>query len=170
MTISTEAPRVPVKACFRFVPGPERGLSGPLAGLVAGLADITANASVYAILPYIPLPPGQKAADMVAVLYPDGTRDVGHYPTLIKESKSAGEAQYAALLRDMEERGGYEVTPIEATQIDALMRRAERAIGDESPTVDDDSSESVIEVEDIVIEGTIGGSVGWTDGFVEDWA
>lgn len=183
MTTTIEATRTPtpVKVVFRIK---ERtvlsstAITGELADLVkrmSGFATDTdsdhvedvAEERLFAILPYHPLPEGEKSKDMVAVMLADGTREVHHWSTLIKDTKDAEPEQYASFMADME-NNGYEVEPITARQVNALLRRAERPVVSAERQADEDT----FEVEDIYLEGSITGDLdsSFSSSFTEDWA
>jgi len=180
-TIQTRTP-TPVKVVFRYTPRTvlsSTAITGELADLVkrmSGFATDTGTDTVedvqdelvWAILPYHPLPEGEKSNDMVAVLLADGTREVHHWPTLIKDTTEATPEQYARMMADMEDNG-YEVEPITARQVNALLRRAERPVvsAERQASTDED-----FEVEDISIDGSFTGDLdAWNNStFQEDWA
>jgi len=181
-TTTIEATRTPTPVKVVFRASKRQGASaitGPLADLVRQMSnlsakDTTGNAvntkkegGVFAILPYHPLPPGQKTDDMVAVMMPDGTREVKHWPSIIKDSVDAEPDAYAPFMADME-NNGYEVEAIIARQVNALLRRAERPVVSAERQADEDT----FEVEDIYLEGSFTGDLdsSFSSGFTEDWA
>ena len=103
---------------------------------------------------------------MVAVLHPDGSRSVAHWPTMIRDTQQTTEDDYSQFLEDMVAHG-YEPEVIEANQVNALLRRAERKVASK---VDDE--QPTFEVENISIEGSITGDLdSWNNStFQEDWA
>lgn len=181
MTTTIEATRTPTPVKVVFRASKKQGASaitGSLADLVRQMSnlqakDTTGNAvntkegGLFAILPYHPLPAGQKTDDMVAVLMPDGSREVKHWPSIIKDSVDAEPDAYASFMADMEDNG-YEVEPITARQVNALLRRAERPVVSAERQADEDT----FEVEDIYLEGSITGDLdsSFSSTFTEDWA
>lgn len=119
-----------------------------------------------ALLPYVPLPPGEKSRDMVAALNARGERIIVHWPSVIKDTRPTTIEEQAPLLADMV-RHGYAVEVIGARQVDALRRRAEIPIDAAEP---EDDVDSTVEVESFTINGTISGEVGFGSGFTEEWA
>lgn len=178
-TIEATRTPTPVKVVFRFRPRTvlsSTAITGDLADLVKRMSGFATDSDtveevdderLFAILPYHPLPAGEKSKDMVAVLMPDGSREVHHWPTLIKDTKDAEAHQYGPLMADMESNG-YEVEPITARQVNALLRRAERPVVSAERQADEDT----FEVEDIYLEGSIAGDLdsSFSSTFTEDWA
>jgi len=124
------------------------------------------ESTVMALLPYVPLAPGEKSRDMVAALNARGERIIVHWPSVIKDTRPCTTEEQSPLLTDMVQHG-YAVEVIGARQVDALRRRAEISIDAAEPEDDDDST---IEVESFTINGTISGEVGFGSGFTEEWA
>ena len=167
--------KIPVKVVFRQS-APIGGISGPLAG---AMVDAFNKPQVMAIMPYHPLPDGMKGNDMVAMLSEGGERDMVHYPTIIKNTVPSTPEHYNNLLHEMGELGGYEVTIIQCTNIDHLLRRAERTNGDKAPeelVTGESDDDAEFEVEEIVIEldivnDDLDTDAGFdSDEFKEEWA
>ena len=166
----------PIKVVFRKSKSKARSggaaVSGILSAEVIARFNLDASAvgaeceGLVALLPYHPLSPGQKSKDMVAVLHPDGSRSVAHWPTMIRDTQQTTEDDYSQFLEDMVAHG-YEPEVIEANQVNALLRRAERKVASK---VDDE--QPTFEVENISIEGSITGDLDtWNNStFQEDWA
>jgi hypothetical protein len=149
------------------------GISGH--DLMAGLLRASLppqESTVMALLPYVPLPPGEKSRDMVAALNARGERVIVHWPSVIKDTRPSTMDEHGTLLADMLQHG-YAPEVIEARQVDALRRRAEvpmdapEAEPEAEPEIEDDTT---VEVESFTINGTIGGEVGFGSGFTEEWA
>ena len=157
---TTQPPRVPVKVVFRKT-APIGGVSGLLA---AGHEKDYNTSQVMAILPYQTLLDGLKGNDMVAMVSKGGERLVVHYPTIINNTQPAEPSDYQDLLDEMQNLGGYEVTVIEATNIDHLLRRADREVCDEIV-----SEEITIDL-DIVNDDIDSKSGVDSDSFQEEWA
>lgn len=168
-TLSTPDAPEQVIAVFRIAKAGESpdGIGGHdmMASLVRASLP-PQESTVMALLPYVPLPPGEKSRDMVAALNARGERIIVHWPSVIKDTRPTTIEEQAPLLADMV-RHGYAVEVIGARQVDALRRRAEIPIDAAEP---EDDVDSTVEVESFTINGTISGEVGFGSGFTEEWA
>lgn len=178
MAMSNEEPRIPVKVVFRIGENPMRGA---ITGMIAQRIEDSLVDPVYAIMPYADITnAGWKQADMVRCFIADenGIEEVAvEWTTIMRDTTPATPEQYNGL-EDYLTEHGWDITPIDATQVDHATRKM---VKKKNPQPDNnlfsDSSQNVeiiteeFEITlDIVNDNVDSQSGIGSDKFKEDWA
>jgi len=153
--MSMESPRTPVKVVFRIGENPLKGaISGQLAEMVAAHFN---DCPVYALMPYAAIDNDgwTESGDMVRCFteHKNVREEVAvEWKTIIRDTKPAEPAQYASLLRSLEEYG-FEIESILATQVDTATRTMVRKAPESNSQPDEDLfGDDEVVSEDFVIE------------------